>query len=259
MIDPNALFSVRGRTALVTGASSGIGRMIATGLAAAGATVFACARNVDRLTAAVHEIEQETGGQCSAISCDVATVAGIEALTADLTGRTGALHILVNNAGTLCDVPIDDYPEQGWDDVVDLNLKSCFFMVQKALPLLRAGATAERPATVINIGSVGGLRVGPRETYAYAAAKAGLHHLSGSLAKRLGPENITVNAIAPGFFPSDITKITSKDMHQALIQMVPRRRVGQAQDVAGLAIFLASSAAGYLTGAVIPLEGGMSL
>lgn len=259
MIDTAQLFSIAGRTALVTGASSGIGRMIATGLAAAGATVYACARNADRLETAAREIEAETGGRCIALPGDVSTLAGIEALVAALAGREDRLHILVNNAGTLCDAPIDDYPEQGWDDVVDLNLKSCFFLTQKALPLLRAGASAARPSSVVNIGSVGGLRIGPRETYAYAAAKAGLHHVSGSLAKRLGPENITVNAIAPGFFPSDMTRITSDAMHEALVAMVPRRRVGEAQDIAGLAIFLASPAGAYVTGTVIPLEGGMSL
>lgn len=259
MIDPAQLFSVAGRTALVTGASSGIGRMIATGLAAAGVTVYACARNADRLSAAAQAIGTETGGRCIPLPGDISTLAGIEALVAALSKQEAGLHILVNNAGTLCDAPIDDYPEQGWDDVVDLNLKSCFFLTQKLLPMLREGATADRPSTVINIGSVGGLRIGPRETYAYAAAKAGLHHVSGSLAKRLGPENITVNCIAPGFFPSDMTRITSDEMHDMLIGMVPRRRVGKAQDVAGLAIFLSSPAAAYITGTVIPLEGGMSL
>lgn len=259
MIDTSTLFSVEGRIALVTGASSGIGRMIATGLAAAGATVYACARNADRLTQATREIAAETRGACVALPGDISTLDGIKDVVATLTSQTGQLDILVNNAGTLHDSPLDDYSEDGWDAVVDLNLKSCFFLTQKLLPLLRAGASGERPTTVINIGSVGGIRIGPRETYAYAAAKAGLHHVSKSLAKRLGPENITVNSIAPGFFPSDMTQITSDDMHKAIVQMIPRRRVGQQQDAAGLAIFLASPAAAYVTGTVIPLEGGMSL
>lgn len=259
MIDAAGLFSVAGRTALVTGASSGIGRMIATGLAAAGAQVLACARTAARLEAACAEIEAETGGRCIAIPGDVATLEGIKALIAATREHISALHILVNNAGTLCDAPLDEYPESGWDDVVNLNLKSCFFLTQQALPLLRDGANEERPATVINIGSVGGIRIGPRETYAYAAAKAGLHHVGKSLAKRLGPEHITVNAIAPGFFPSDMTRITSDEMHEAIVQMIPRRRVGMPADAAGLAIFLASPAAAYVTGTVIPLEGGMAL
>ncbi|ALG91664.1 MULTISPECIES: SDR family oxidoreductase [Actibacterium] len=259
MIDPAQMFSINGRVALVTGASSGIGRMIATGLAACGARVYACARTAARLEEAVAEIRQETSGDVIALPGDVSTVAGIEALVAELSNHEKQVDILVNNAGTICEAPIDEYPEDGWDSVLSLNLKSCFFLTQKLLPLMRAGATGERPSTVINIGSVGALRIGPKETYAYAAAKAGLHHLSKSMAKRLAPENITINSIAPGFFPSDMTQITSDEMHDMLIQMVPRRRVGQPLDLAGLAVFLASPAASYMTGTVIPVEGGMSL
>jgi NAD(P)-dependent dehydrogenase (short-subunit alcohol dehydrogenase family) len=258
-MDVGSLFSVRGRVALVTGGTSGIGRMIATGLAAAGAKVYICARSAENCARVSAALAAETGGMVIGIPADLSTVAGIGQLAARIAADEPALHILVNNAGTLCDAPIDTYPEEGWDDVLDLNLKAGFFMLQKVLPLLRAGGTHERPATVINIGSVGALRVGPRETYAYAAAKAGLHHVSKSLAKRLGPENVTVNVIAPGFFPSEMTRITSDEMHRTLIGMVPRRRVGEPEDVAGTVLFLASRAGAYVTGAVIPLEGGMSI
>lgn len=245
-----------GRRALVTGGSSGIGRMIAEGLATAGAEVHIAARGADRLASAVREIAESTGAVTHAHKADVGTSGGIASLVAELGGEP--LHILVNNAGVLCDAPIDEYPEEGWDDVFSLNLKACFFLTQKVLPNLRAAATRDGVASVINIGSVGGLRVGPRETYAYAAAKAGLHHLTGSLAKRLGPESITVNCIAPGFFPSAMTP-TDSEVLKGLLQQVPRRRVGEARDIAALATFLASPVSGYLTGAVIPLDGGMSL
>jgi len=258
-MDTAALFSVKGRVALVTGGSSGIGRMIATGYAAAGAKVYICARSAPKIAAAAKDIATETGGTVIGIAADLSTVAGISALAAAIGERENMLHILVNNAGTLVDAPVDDYPESGWDDVLDLNLKAPFFMMQKLLPLLRAAATHERPANIINIGSVGALKVGPREVYAYAAAKAAVHYLAKSLAKRLGPDNITVNVIAPGFFESEMTVITSDEMRQMVVGMVPRRRTGTPEDMAGAAIYLASRAGAYVTGSVIPVEGGLAI
>jgi NAD(P)-dependent dehydrogenase (short-subunit alcohol dehydrogenase family) len=257
-MDVANLFSVKGRVALVTGGSSGIGRMIATGFAAAGAKVYICARSADKIASAASEIAAETGGEVIGLPADLSALTGIKALAETIGAREPALHILVNNAGTLVDAPIDEYPEEGWDDVLDLNLKAPFFLMQKLLKLLRAGATHERPATVINIGSVGALKVGPREVYAYAAAKAALHYSAKSLAKRLGPENITVNVIAPGFFPSEMTKITD-ELRQMAIGVVPRRRVGEPEDIAGAAIYLASRAGAYVTGSVLALEGGMAI
>jgi NAD(P)-dependent dehydrogenase (short-subunit alcohol dehydrogenase family) len=245
--------------ALVTGGSSGIGRMIAAGYAAAGAKVYICARSADKIAEAASEIGAETGGEVIGLAADLSTLSGIEDLVAKIGACEQALHILVNNAGTLVDAPIDDYPEEGWDDVLTLNLKAPFFVMQKLLPLLRAEATLERPATVINIGSVGALKVGPREVYAYAASKAALHYLVKPVAKRLAPENITVNAIAPGFFLSEMTKITSDEMEKMIISMVPRRRIGERDDMAGAAIYLASRAGAYVTGSVIPVEGGLSI
>jgi NAD(P)-dependent dehydrogenase (short-subunit alcohol dehydrogenase family) len=259
MMDINSLFSVTGRIALVTGGSSGIGRMIAAGLAAAGAKVYICARSADKIAQATAEIITETGGQVIGLSADLSNSDGIRALAATLGEREKTLHILVNNAGTLVDAPVDVYPEDGWDDVMDLNLKAPFFVMQKLLPLLRTEATHERPATVINIGSVGALKIGPREVYAYAASKAAVHWMVKSLAKRLSPENITVNVIAPGFFLSEMTKFTSEEMEKMVIGMVPRRRVGTPEDMAGAAIYLASRAGAYVTGSVIPVEGGLSI
>jgi len=258
-MDVQDLFSIRGRVALVTGGSSGIGRHIALGLAAAGAKVYICARTEAKVKAAAERIAGETGASVTGLAADLSTLSGIEALVAEIGAREGALHILVNNAGTIVDAPIDDYPEEGWDQVIDLNLKAPFFTTQKFLPLLRAGATPERPAAVINIGSVGALKVGPREVYAYQASKGAIHWLVKSLAKRLAPDNVTVNAIAPGFFESEMTVITSDEMRQMIVSMVPRRRVGAPEDVAGAAIYLASRAGSYVTGSVLPVEGGLAI
>lgn len=258
-MDIDTLFSIRDRVAVVTGGSTGIGRHIATGLAAAGAKVYICARTEAKVKSAAEDIAAATGGNVIAFPADLSTVAGIEALVAEIGGREAALHILVNNAGTIVDAPIDDYSEEGWDQVIDLNLKAPFFTTQKFLALLRAGGTAERPASVINIGSVGALKVGPREVYAYQASKGALHWLIKPIAKRLAPENITVNVIAPGFFESDMSVIASDEMRQMLVSMVPRRRIGTPEDVAGAAIYLASRAGAYVTGSVIPVEGGLSI
>ncbi len=254
-MDIDSLFSVRGRVALVTGGSAGIGRMIASGLAAAGARVYICARNAEKVARAAAQIEGEVIG----LAADVSTVEGIARLVEQVSAREGALHILVNNAGTLTDATIDAFSEDQWDSVIDLNLKSPFFLVQKLLPLLRAGGTAERPAAVINIGSVGALKIGPREVYSYQAAKGAIHWLTKSLAKKLAPENITVNVIAPGFFESDMTVITDDAMRKMVEGAVPRGRTGTPEDVAGAAIYLASRAGAYVTGSVIAVEGGLSI
>jgi len=255
MIDASSLFSVEGRIALVTGGSAGIGRMIAEGLAAAGARVYICARNAEKVAA----VAEAMAGDVTGISADLSTLDGIQRLVADLSDREDALHILVNNAGTLSDAPIDVFSEQDWDGVLDLNLKSPFFLLQKLLPLLRKGAAAQRPASVINIGSVGALKIGPREVYAYQASKGAIHWLTKSLAKNLAGDHITVNAIAPGFFESDMTVITDDAMRKMVESMVPRGRTGMAEDMAGAAIYLASPAGSYVTGSVIPVEGGLSI
>jgi NAD(P)-dependent dehydrogenase (short-subunit alcohol dehydrogenase family) len=254
-MDISKLFSVQDRVALVTGGSAGIGRMIASGLAAAGARVYICARGAEKLTKAAAEMDGDVIGLVG----DVSSAEGIAALVAEITKREPVLHILINNAGTLTDAPIDAFSEDQWDDVIDLNLKTPFFLMQKLLPLLRAGASADRPSNVINIGSVGALKIGPREVYSYQASKGAIHWLTKSLAKKLGGDNITVNAIAPGFFESDMTVITDDTMRKMVESMVPRGRTGTPEDVAGAAIYLASRAGAYLTGSVIPVEGGLAI
>jgi NAD(P)-dependent dehydrogenase (short-subunit alcohol dehydrogenase family) len=254
-MDAANLFSVESRVALVTGGSAGIGRMIATGLAAAGGRVYICARGAEKVAKAAAEMDSDVIG----LAADVSSAEGIGSLVAEIAKREPALHILVNNAGTLTDAPIDAFSEEQWDDVIDLNLKTPFFLMQKLLPLLRAGATPERPSNVINIGSVGALKIGPREVYSYQASKGAIHWLTKSLAKKLGSENITVNAIAPGFFESDMTVIKDDAMRKMVESMVPRGRTGTPEDMAGAAIYLASRAGAYVTGSVIPVEGGLAI
>ena len=255
-LDMDELFALDGKTALVTGSTSGIGEMIAAGFVGAGARTFIVGRNAATCAEAAGRMSGR--GQAVALPGDVSTKAGIQALAAALAAHTDRLDVLVNNAGTMREAPIAEFSEEDWDDVLDLNLKSVFFLTQALLPMLRAAASADSHASVVNIGSVGGRRVGPKENYSYAAAKAGLHHVTGSLAKRLGPENITVNAIAPGFFPSKMTVIPPAMMDVVLAQ-VPRRRVGQESDMAGAAIYLASRAGSFVNGIVLPVDGGMSL
>ncbi|MEJ6011087.1 SDR family oxidoreductase [Novosphingobium aquae] len=254
-MDISDLFSVKGRLALVTGGSAGIGRMIASGLAAAGARVYICARNAEKVAAAAAEMDGDVVG----IAGDVSTIEGIAQLVEQVSLLEPALHILVNNAGTLSDAPIDSFSEEQWDSVLDLNLKAPFFLIQKLLPLLRAGGSTERPASVINIGSVGALKVGPREVYSYQASKGAVHWLTRSLAKKLAAESITVNAIAPGFFESDMTVITDDAMRKMVESAVPRGRTGTPEDVAGAAIYLASRAGAYVTGSILAVEGGLSI
>lgn len=249
------LFSVKGRIALVTGGSAGIGRMIASGLAAAGARVYICARNAEKVASAAAEM----AGDVIGLAGDVSTLEGMDALAGQIAKREPALHILVNNAGTLSDAPLDLFSEDQWDSVLDLNLKAPFFLLQKLLPMLRAGGAAERPSSVINIGSVGALKIGPREVYSYQASKGAIHWLTKSLAKKLAADNITVNVIAPGFFESDMTIIADDTMRRMVESAVPRGRTGTPEDVAGATIYLASRAGAYVTGSVIPVEGGLAI
>jgi len=260
--DPHVLsppFDLSGRTVLVTGATSGIGRMIAEGFAACGAELFICARTRDACEAVAARIAQTHGCVCTAVAADVASREGRNDLAARIEARTGRLHCLVNNAGATAHAAIDDCAEADWDRVMDLNLKAPFFLSQAVLPLLRRGAAPSWPAAIVNLGSIGGLRIGGRQNYAYAASKAGLHHLTRSMAKALAPEHIVVNAIAPGPFPSNLSSAQAGAALESLIAQIPVGRSGAWPDVAGLACYLASPFSAFLTGGVVPLDGGMSL
>jgi len=251
-----SLFSLKGKNALVTGGSRGIGEMIAEALVRAGARVYIVARKTAGCQAAAERISEY--GECIAISADVKTLEGIQALKAGISSREGHLDILVNNAGTAWVEPIDTFSERAWDHVMDLNVKSAFFVTQAFLPLLAAKAGPEDPSQVINIGSVAAYK-GNTSAFSYGPSKAALHQLTRVLADELIPRHIHVNAIAPGFFPSSLTApyLADERQHEALIDSIPLRRMGRAEDLGALAIAIATNK--YLLGSIIPIDGGASL
>jgi 2-deoxy-D-gluconate 3-dehydrogenase len=251
------LFSIEGRVALVTGGSRGIGRMIAEAYAARGAKVYISSRKADACDRAAAEIS-DAGGTCVSLPQDISSVDGADNLAARLREREPKLDILVNNAGAAWLAPIDEFPEAGWDKTVDLNLKSPFFLTKALLPELRAAASPAMPAKVINIASIDGMRPNPQETYAYQASKAGLIHLTRRLAAQLIRDNICVTAIAPGAFPSEMNR-DARDHADTVARRIPSGRVGDAEDIQGLAVFLASRAGDYVVGATIPADGGVAL
>lgn len=250
------LFSVKGKVALVTGGSRGIGLMIARGFVENGVKTYISSRDAEACASVAEELSKE--GTCIAIPADLSTSAGVEHVATALKEKESQLDILVNNAGANWAAPIDEYPESGWDKVLNLNLKSVFFLTQALLPLLRKAGNKEDPARVINIGSIDGLHAPGLETYAYSASKSAVHHMTRVLAQRLTRENITVNAIAPGPFESKMMAVTLKTFGEAIVAACPRGRIGVPEDMAGTAIYLSSKAGAYVTGVVIAVDGGIS-
>jgi 2-deoxy-D-gluconate 3-dehydrogenase len=252
------LFSLQGRVAVVTGGSRGIGKMIAAGFLAQGAAkVYITARKAGPCEATAKELTAEYGGECIGLPIDISTVAGIDMLAAEIKKREPRLDILVNNAGAAWGAEFDEFPESGWDKVMNLNLKTPFFLTKALAAPLRAAASAERPAKVINIASIDGIFVNPQETYSYAASKAGLIHLTRRMATKLIKEHINVTAIAPGAFKSDMNK-AARDHADEVARRVPARRVGTDEDMAGVAIYLASRAGDYAVGVTIAVDGGVA-
>jgi NAD(P)-dependent dehydrogenase (short-subunit alcohol dehydrogenase family) len=250
------LFSVKGKIALVTGGCRGLGEMIARAYVENGAKVYITARKADACEELARELSQI--GECIAIPADLSRMDEIERFSAELHKREKKLDILVNNAGATWGAPLEDFPASAWDKVIDLNLKSPFFLTRACLGLLEAAATHEDPARVINVGSIEGLHVPGLPVYSYAASKAGLHHLTRVLARELGPRNITVNAVAPGPFESKMMAGTLDAFGDAIAAMSPLRRIGRPDDMAGVAVYLSSRAGAYVTGAVIPVDGGIA-
>ena len=250
----NDLFSLQGRTALVTGGSRGIGRMIAAGFLAHGARVYISSRKAASCEDAVRELSAL--GPCFSLPADVSTVAGATALAAAFMAKEPSLDILVNNAGAAWGESFDTFPEKGWDKVMDLNLKSPFFLTQALHAALRQGGR-QQPAKVINIASIDGVSVNPMETYSYAASKAGLIHLTKRMALRLVQDNIVVSAIAPGAFASEMNR-DARDHGDEVAKRVPAGRVGTPEDMAGAAIYLASRAGDYVVGETIVVDGGVT-
>jgi NAD(P)-dependent dehydrogenase (short-subunit alcohol dehydrogenase family) len=251
------LFSIRGKVAVVTGGSRGIGAMIARGFLEAGARVYISARKAAACDAAAAELSQL--GDCISVPADLGTLEGVEHLAQRVAAREPALHVLVNNAGATWGAPLEEFPDAGFDKILAVNVKGVFHLTVKLLPLLRSAASKQDPARVINIGSIDGLRVPDFDNFSYSASKAAVHMLTRHMAKKLVAEQINVNAIAPGLFPSKMTQFVFDGMgEEGVAQTIPMRRSGLPSDIAGTAIFLSSRAGAYLTGAVIPVDGGVS-
>jgi 2-deoxy-D-gluconate 3-dehydrogenase len=258
-----SLFSVSGKVALVTGGSRGIGEMIAAGLVTNGARVYISSRKAEVCDAAASELADRYGGECVSLPADLSQLDGVDDLVARLREQESRLDILVNNAGAAWGAPLDEFPEVGWDKVMDTNVKGMFFLTQRLLPLLEEGATAEDPARVINIGSVDGIRTPRFDNFSYGPSKAAVHALTRQLAAHLVKRNVLVNAIAPGPFPTWMLSAgigTGGDVEgtdwEAVGQAMPRGRIGTPEDIAGLAIFLSSRAGAFTVGEVITCDGG---
>ena len=249
------LFSLKGKTALVTGGSRGIGLMIARGFVEGGVKTYISSR--DARACAEAEAALNKIGTCIALPHDLGHTAEVKALASEIAAREKKLDILINNAGAAWAQPIDQYSEKGWDKLMAVNLKAIFTLTQALLPQLRAAATEDDPARVVNIGSIDGILQPSLESYAYSASKAAVHHLTRNLAKHLAKDNINVNAIAPGPFE---TKMLAPVLAVARKQMeasVPRKRIGRDDDMIGAAIFYCSRASSYVTGTVLPVDGGI--
>ena len=251
------MFGLDGRIALVTGGSRGFGKMIVEGYLAAGcARVYISARKTAQIEEAVADFETRYPGKVVGLPVDLSTVEGCRALAKELEAREERLDILVNNAGAAWGEPFEGFPEAGWDKVMDINVKSPFFLTQALHGLMKAAGTPERPAKVINIGSIDGMRLNPWETYSYHASKAAILYLTKRLAARLVTDNIIVTAIAPGAFQSDMNK-AARDHGDAVAKSIPVKRIGIPEDMAGAAIFLASKAGDYVVGDTIAVDGGL--
>jgi NAD(P)-dependent dehydrogenase (short-subunit alcohol dehydrogenase family) len=250
------LFDISGKTALVTGGSRGIGLMIARGFVEAGARVYISSRKAEVCDEVAAELSKV--GTCVSLPADLAKEAECARLVAELQGLESQLHILVNNAGATWGAPIEDFPSEAWDKVMHLNAKVPFLLTRALLPMLEAAATADDPARVINIGSIDAIQVPMLETYAYSSSKAAVHQLTRHLARQLGPRNITVNAVAPGPFESKMMAETLRNFGDSIARSSPLNRIGRPDDMAGVAIYLASRAGAYVTGAVIPVDGGIA-
>ncbi|HEY8080509.1 MAG TPA: SDR family oxidoreductase, partial [Acidimicrobiales bacterium] len=240
----------------VTGGSRGIGEMIARGFVEAGAKVYLSSRKIADLES-LAEVLRAEGGDVTAIPADLSTEPACAALAGEIESRESKLDILVNNAGATWGAPLEEFDEAAWERVLALNVKGVFFTTRYLLPLLQAASKPDEPSRVINIGSIDGLQTPALETYSYSASKAAVHHLTRHLAKRLAP-SITVNAIAPGPFPSKMMRTTLEAFGDQIAASAPMKRIGRASDMAGAAIYLASPAASYVTGVVLPVDGGIA-
>jgi NAD(P)-dependent dehydrogenase (short-subunit alcohol dehydrogenase family) len=250
------MFGMAGKVALVTGGSRGIGLMIAEGMVQAGARVYISSRKAD--VSDQEAARLSTLGRCVSLPADLGSLAGCTALAEALQAKEQKLDVLVNNAGANWGAPMAEYPDKAWDKVFELNVKSIFNLTRALLPQLEAAAAPGAPARVLNVGSIDGIRAPVLDTYAYSSSKAAVHHLTRVLAHKLAPNHITVNAIAPGPFESKMMHETLEHFRDTIVASNPLKSIGEPSDMAGVAIYLASKAGAYLTGAIIPVDGGMS-
>jgi NAD(P)-dependent dehydrogenase (short-subunit alcohol dehydrogenase family) len=250
------LFSIEGKVALVTGGSSGIGLMIARGYVEAGAKVYISSRKADVCEEVSKELSKH--GSCAAIPADLSSEAECVRLADELRSREDRCDILVNNAGANWGAPMEEFPESAWDKVLALNVKAVFHLTRSLVPTLEKSAQPGDPARVINIGSIDGIKPPMLDTFSYSASKAAVHQLSRVLAKKLASKGITVNAVAPGPFQSKMMRATLESFEDAIVSSCPLGRIGEDEDMAGITIYLASRAGAYVTGAVIPVDGGIS-
>ena len=255
----NDLFSIEGKSALITGGSRGIGLMMAKGYVHAGAKVYISSRKADICRKVAEELSKE--GTCIALPADLTKDEDLKALGDQLKAKEEKLDVLINNAGKGWEASLETFPEIGWDSVFNINVKAIFKLTRELLPLLTAAGTHENPARIINIGSVAADISDSMETYSYGVSKAGVHWLTKSLAREFAERHITVNAIAPGRFPSQMTAevMQNKEQYEAEVKVIPLHRWGKETDIAGLSIFLASPSASYITGTIIPIDGGFRI
>jgi len=249
-------FDLSGKYAVVTGGTRGIGMMIARGLLQAGARVVISSRDPDACVHAQHHLSEF--GEVTAIPADLSDHRECVRLAGEVTTASGRLDILVNNAGAMWREPLETFPDEAWESVIDVNLKAPFWLIQALLPALRAAGSADDPARIINIGSIAAIHVAQAPNYSYASSKAALHQLTRVLARELGPQHITVNAVAPGVFPSQMVATTLDTIGDRIAAATPLRRLGRDDDMAGTAVFLASRAGSFLTGSIIPVDGGIA-
>jgi NAD(P)-dependent dehydrogenase (short-subunit alcohol dehydrogenase family) len=258
MTDMSSLFRLDHKVAVVTGGAQGMGRMIAAGLLGAGAKVYITSRKPEVCEAAARELGQL--GTCIGIAADLNTPEAVVALANQLKAREPQINIVINNAGRTWGAPLETFPDKAWPSVMAVNVQGPFTLIRELLPTLRAAATSEDPARIINIGSLAGLRAEPLSAYSYAASKAAVHHLSRVLAKELADKHITVNTIIPGYFPTQMTAhIRGEDAEfSKLLERVPLGRLGEADDIVGACVFLSSRAGRYMTAAELVVDGGMA-